>query len=276
MMTNNIIKDDKFSGSLKVLELDEVNDENPNSIFNTKIFGSRNLILDTNDLSLINDKLFYDDSDVDIFNTDLFELKGFTTKSKPLFSVEEIHKKRGRKNQKICNKKIHLDSSKDNITSKIQVHFLNFVINAINDHIYFFTKNEALNFKKFDHSEKSKVSKSHIDKVKSWNIYDLLENMNISNKYKRCEKNNNKIIRDELNVFPWFQQLSKVNIETLFNIYYNNKLPLEKINLIGKEIILSNKTKGFYDLLMKNKKLEEFIVETVEDVYIKKKDKEKK
>ena len=251
------------------LELDEADDEKSNSIFNSKILGSSNLDFDTNDLFSLNAELFNYNFDSDIFNINPFELKSDTLKSKALFLVEGTNKKRGRKSQKISNTKIHLNSSKDNITSKIQIHFLNFVIYVINDYIYYFTKNKQLNLKKFMHSEKCKISKVYINKLKSWKINDLLEKMNISNKYKRYEKDHNIVIRDKLIKFPWFQQLSKVTIKTLFNIFYNNKQPLEKINLIGEEIIPSVKIRTLYDLLKENKKLEELIVETAENIYIK-------
>lgn len=271
MNLNTIIKDNIFPS---YLELEEADDDNSSSIFNSQIFGGRNLYLDTNDLFSLDSKLINDNNDLDIFNINPFSLKFDTEKSMPLFLIEETQKKRGRKSHKTSNKKPHLNTSKDNVTSKIQIHFLNFVIKVVNDYIYYFTKSKRLKLVKIGHPEKSKVSKLYIKKLKSWNIDDLLENLNISSKYKRYKKDNNQKIRDKLNKYPWFQQLSKLTIKTLFNIYYNNKLPLEKINLIGKEIIPSDKTMDFYNLLQKNKDLEKLMIETAEDVYIKQKDKE--
>lgn len=272
MNLNTIIKDNIFPS---YLELEEADDDNSSSIFNSKIFGSRNLYLDSNDLFSPNSKLIDDNNDLDIFKINPFELKFDILKSMPLFLVEETQKKRGRKSHKISNKKPHLNTSKDNVISKIQIHFLNFVIKVINDYIYYFTKNKRLKLIKFVHSEINNVSKLYINNLKNWNLNDLIENLNISTKYKRYKKNNNRIIRDKLKKLSWFQQLSKVTIPTLFNIYYNNKQPLEKINLIGTEIIPSDKRIDFYNLLQKNKNLEKIMIETAENDYIKKKEKEK-
>ena len=49
--------------------------------------------------------------------------------------------------------------------------------------------------------------------------------------------------------------------------YYNEGRPLGKIHFKGKDIILSSKTKTFYDLIEKNKKLKMELIETVKRVY---------
>ena len=56
----------------------------------------------------------------------------------------------------------------------------------------------------------------------------------------------------------------------LFNYYYYNKEePLKKIIFENKEIILSPKTKSFYELLKKNKnnELREEIIKAVKSIY---------
>ena len=57
--------------------------------------------------------------------------------------------KRGKKSERI-NKKVHGAFDRDNILSKIQIHFLNFVIYFLNDCIHKFFKNKRINFKKFN------------------------------------------------------------------------------------------------------------------------------
>ena len=43
-----------------------------------------------------------------------------------------------------------------------------------------------------------------------------------------------------------------MNYLSLFKLYFNDLEPLKKINLKGKDFILSNKTKSFYYLVKKN------------------------
>ena len=66
---------------------------------------------------------------------------------KPIFETKLGKKKRGKKAKRI-NKKVHGAGDRDNIISKIQTHYLNFVINFLNDSIKEFYKNKRINFKK--------------------------------------------------------------------------------------------------------------------------------
>ena len=68
-----------------------------------------------------------------------------------------VSKKRGRKNK--SNKKIHSGFDDDNIQRKIQVHYISFITNFINDIISTFNKSErVLLFKNIDYKLKKAVS----------------------------------------------------------------------------------------------------------------------
>ena len=120
------------------------------------------------------------------------------TKEKFLFKTKLNNRKRGRKAIKQLGVKKypeHSSFSNDNITSKIQNHFLTFLISFINDCVLSFPFNEKIVFLNFNYKEKSKASSKNLNKLKKTTIKDLLKNMNISDKYKRFNKAINKKFR---------------------------------------------------------------------------------
>ena len=90
------------------------------------------------------------------FNSDIINI--FLQNSKPKFKSELSKKKRGRPTITNKGKIVHSSSSIDNIISKIQIHFLNFLISFINDSIKGFYGYQKFEFLNFSHKEKSKVS----------------------------------------------------------------------------------------------------------------------
>lgn len=186
-----------------------------------------------------------------------------------IFIVEKYNKKRGRKSKGNKKRKEHDSSAPDNIMTKIQIHFLTFIINLINDYIKYFLKGKRIKFYQFDHSEKRKISKQYLSELKNLTIKDLLLKLKISPKFKKCNEDNNINNLKKLNKYPWFENFVEMNYLYLFYLYYNNKLPLEMFIIGDKNIILSKKTKSFYYLLQKNKQTEEDILKAVNDFYIK-------
>ena len=184
---------------------------------------------------------------------------------------EHEKKRRGRKssfNAKYSKKVMHLSSSEDNILSKIQIHFLNFVIFFLNDCIFNYYKNKKIKFIKFAHAIKSKVSSEYLNNMKNSTIYDMLTKLDISSKYKQYPKNINKNIVVILNRISWFKKLFGLKFLDLFYYYYNNTEQLKKVFLFNKEIALSNSTKSYYFLLEKNKKLKQDIIQITKYNYL--------
>ena len=175
-------------------------------------------------------------------------------------------KKRGKPAEK-KNKSEHLAWSRDNIIRKIQIHFLNFVISFLNDCASIIFKKERINFKKFIYEKKRNSTIGHINMLKNFTINELLEYFEISKKYKRYNGNINKIYKEKLEQNAWFKKLLETKYTTLFKCYYNECQPSEEIFFLGEKIKLSGKTKPFNELLLKNKKYKEAIIETAEDVY---------
>ena len=192
-----------------------------------------------------------------------FETTREYTKEKPFFETKLSNMKRGRKATKLPKSKKnpeHNSFSYDNITSKIQIHFLTFLISFINDCVFSFSPNKKIFFLNFHYKEKSKASSKYFNKLKNSSIKDLLKNMNISIKYKRYEKDINKINLEKLSQNDWFQNLIKFKYLDLSSFYYNDQEPLKEISIYNKTINFSKKTKPFYDLLQRYEESKDHII----------------
>ena len=185
-------------------------------------------------------------------------------KGKPIFAlcskseseIDEqniMNKKRGRKTKNLnkCNK-IHKASDDDNLLRKIQVHFLSFIINFTNDMLKTLVNDNNLLFKNLDYQIKKKVNKKFIEDLKSKNISYILQ-LKISPKIKmHYEHENKKIYYKICNMYPFMTSFFEKSYLSLFKEYYYNKNKMFILN--GQIIRLSNKTKTFNDLIIKDYK----------------------
>ena len=111
------------------------------------------------------------------------QLNSYTKKFSGNYFMLSKRKKRGRK-AKGENNKIHSKVDFDNLLTKIQVHFLTFLINVLNDALMTeFNGNVACNFKGLHYKTKRKVNYNFFLQLKSSKIKDILK-MDISEKYK--------------------------------------------------------------------------------------------
>ena len=183
-----------------------------------------------------------------------------TSKKSKLFETK-IGKKRGRKSEGNNKKPKHYSTSCGNVTRKIQVHFLSFMRLLLNDSISTFSFDKKKLFLEFDYKLKSKIFSQNFNKLKNSTIEDLLLNLGISNKYKKYDKDYNKLILEALSKNDeWFRKIFKITYLDLFKVYYNNERPLKEITLFDKKIILSEDTESFFDLIEQNKEMEENII----------------
>ena len=184
---------------------------------------------------------------------------------KNLFSIKSH--KRGRKTHK-NGPIIHRSDSFDNLLRKIQVHFLNFLIDFCNDAL----RTEYDNFdsfKQINYRYKERINCSHLKLLKQYSIRDIL-NIDISEKYKTLRAEQNRILCEKIESSSiWLDALFQMNFLQLFKYYYNDGKPLNKIYFKEREIFLSPKTKPFYCLLEKNKNLKYEIIEVVKICYLK-------
>ena len=135
-------------------------------------------------------------------------------KLRPTFRTEPAKKKRGKKRYKESKKAEHTALAPENIITKIQVHYLNFIVSFLNDYVLNTLgdeKTKEFSFLSFNYKEKSNSSKKHLDKMKKSTILDILKSLGISDKYKNYAKNKNKMNVEALIENPYFRYIFEKN-----------------------------------------------------------------
>ena len=215
-------------------------------------------------------------------------IEDFRNREYPLLPIEKTNKSpkfcfklkhgRGKKPENGClemKRSRHLNTHFDNLQIKIQVNYINFIINLSNDVLFLiFKEKRKYNIKDIDHAFKIDVSRRNFDFLKSSKIKDVL-GKNISNKYKAYKKNFNKELLDEVcQKSPLLNDFFNLNYLDLFRCYYNDQKQIDKISFCDQIITLSKKTqkKTFYELLIKNKNIKKELINAVKNVYFNGKD----
>ena len=159
-----------------------------------------------------------------------------------------LRKKKNEKKLKKAKKK-HGGGDDDNLKRKIQVHFLNFIINYSNDVIRSFIDiGNKLFFSPLDYKLKKDVKNENVESLKKKSLGEIIQ-LKVSPKMKK--NNNNTIIFKEIcKLNPSIQTFFQMNYKDLFIDYYYNKNKCFEFN--GKNIHISIKTKTFNDLLIKH------------------------
>lgn len=185
---------------------------------------------------------------------------------------KKIKRKRGRQTSKINinskHEKVHKNTDFDNLLRKIQVHFLNFLINFSNDAL----KNEfstfPYSFKLINTKTKETIYSKMISELKEKSINFFLK-LDISFKFKTFKASHNKDLLENKKIknSQWLNELFNMDYTELFKHYYNNKNPLKNFEFNNKIIYLSEKTKSFYYLLKNNEKIKQHLIKVVNDVF---------
>ena len=171
-----------------------------------------------------------------------------------LFTTRKI-KNRGRKiDIKNSKRKTHTSNFIDNTLCKLQIHFLNFLVNFSNDAIRTVFQKEkdigSFKFKKIEHGIKRDI--------KSGTLLALMQNpisfvlkKKISNKNWKLLKNtdyNEQIYNQAIKVSEWLKNLFDMNTLELFEKYYNQCNLIDSIYFEERTINFSKETKPFYCL----------------------------
>lgn len=172
-------------------------------------------------------------------------------------SEQFIKKKRGRQvnisNSKDKNvQKTHNKFATDNLIRKIQVHYMSFILEALNEVLK--ALNYDVTFFKCAYEFKKNVNKDFFESLKKKKLYDIISN-DISTKYKNKDIKANKKLYDNLKKNKILKNLFDEDYITFFeNVYFKSekKFSLKKYGL-EKEIIFSKKVKMYKDLLKDNK-----------------------
>ena len=193
--------------------------------------------------------------------------------------------KPGRKRKNVNNKqftykKTHGKYSFDNIITKIQAHYINFIINLANDIIksVFDGKevNKSLFFKNIEYKAKIYYNYNKFQELKTKCIKDILikpaskKNNLINDNY------NEEIFNNLINTSDILDEYFNMNYLSLFHFYNNNGQKLNSIIINNKEIILSNKTISLWGLINKNQnnncKMRKLMFECINMVFLRKKE----
>ena len=188
-----------------------------------------------------------------------------------LINNNNTSKKRGKPagNENI-NQEVHDRTKFDNLLTKIQVHFLSFVIAFCNAAFNKEYKCSKDSFKNINYKNKANVKSSYISKLKNSTIKDLLK-MDISTKFTTLKKSNNKDLLEKIeSSSPILNELFEMKYLDLFRYYYNQKKPLDKIvyNNIVVDLSGNKECKSFYHLLEKNKNLRTLLIGIAEEQYL--------
>lgn len=212
-----------------------------------------------------------------LFSTRKYKYRGnFPSKDKPNKLTKLTNKKHGRYDY-------------DNILTKIQVNFINFLINLANDAVNTeFDSNSLINlvitdfnkkdgnpnfFKYINYDAKKKIVYDYITNIFQNPIKDIII-LDVSPKFKKLQSQSrldyNKILYEKLiEKSQWFKDFLDLKyIDVFSKYYYNREKPLNKIEFKGKTIAISKKTKSFYYLLQKEKDLSKSIINSVKNTYL--------
>ena len=216
-----------------------------------------------------------------------------STLIKSIFNIEKVikkennnknnkftQKKRGRhmkiqnnSNIETNNQKPHDKFANDNLLRKIQVHYITFIISAINSILQALDYDEK--FLKIDYELKKNINKDYFESLKNKKLSEIVCNK-ISKQYKNYDSDFNINIYNKIKDDEIIKNLFNESYLIFFkNFYYKsgNTINLKKYGL-EKEIILSNDVKKFDDLLqdkldenINNEKYTEYIYACVAQNY---------
>ena len=188
----------------------------------------------------------------------------------------EIKKYGTRKIKKVAYKK-HDKMEKDNIVRKIQVHYCNFLISFINEIIQKIIIDESYktenaeeiihmkdyHFNNIDYKFKSNIKKDFMEKTENMKIMEIIcPPKDFCAKYNIDNKNEDIMNKIEIKNNPIINKILNQKYLYYFNeIYYQNK---RNLNISEEnesiDIVLSNNTKMFNDLIFKNKDDKNYII----------------
>ena len=255
----NLIKNFNIN-DLENFQKNNLNDIKSQELFQTPINiksnNKSNIIINESDEITSNSEFILstvnNSSKKDIFK---FNKNEKNTNTNNFFNVT-LKKKRGRmcayniKTKK--PKRTHMASDYDNILRKVQVHYLSFLVNFMNEILSnFYPDDKELRFQNLSYDIKKNVRHSYVEELKSKKLSEILP-LKASSKFKKHDLNTiNKIIYNKICIInPVLKDFCQMTCLEFFNEYYIKDK--RKIELGGKEINFSEKTKFFNDLVKKN------------------------
>ena len=206
-----------------------------------------------------NDSILYDNNSMNNNNKDSYYFLNLNRNK--VFELRKRQKPGKKRNDVINNESdknhyIHTKIKFDNILTKVQVSYVNFLVDFINIVLENFGRKD-LKFKYIDSKIKKNNKISQRQKIKGGSIGDILNNK-ISSKYTTLDKGSNIILLQNLENEGLFEIIEILEQNFLFffeKVYYKSlrKFNLKEFGLIDLEVVLPKQVKLFENLLMKNK-----------------------
>ena len=206
-----------------------------------------------------NDSILYDNNSMNNNNKDSYYFLNLNRNK--VFELRKRQKPGKKRNDVINNESdknhyIHTKIKFDNILTKVQVSYVNFLVDFINIVLENFGRKD-LKFKYIDSKIKKNNKISQRQKIKGGSIGDILNNK-ISSKYTTLDKDSNIILLQNLENEGLFEIIEILEQNFLFffeKVYYKSlrKFNLKEFGLIDLEVVLPKQVKLFENLLMKNK-----------------------
>jgi hypothetical protein len=206
-----------------------------------------------------NDSILYDNNSMNNNNKDSYYFLNLNRNK--VFELRKRQKPGKKRNDVINNESdknhyIHTKIKFDNILTKVQVSYVNFLVDFINIVLENFGRKD-LKFKYIDSKIKKNNKISQRQKIKGGSIGDILNNK-ISCKYTTLDKYSNIILLQNLENEGLFEIIEILEQNFLFffeKVYYKSlrKFNLKEFGLIDLEVVLPKQVKLFENLLMKNK-----------------------
>lgn len=265
---------------LQILDKNSSDSIENHALFDDNI-STKNLIFPKN----IFDPHYFSNTseDTDSLFSCLIATESEVKKKCPLFKTQMMSN-RGKAPEKTLLGKKHGKTCFDNILTKIQVHFISFLINMVNDAVKEEFEPEFLDtivkknnngternfFKNISYKEKSKIKYNYLMNCFQKPIKEII-GTDITKKFRNLETNYNKDLYEKLSKkSEWFSDfLDKKFIEVFNKYYYNKGDKLEKIEFKGKTLNISKNTKSFCYLLEKQgSSLAQSMKDIIKNVYL--------
>ena len=199
------------------------------------------------------------------------ELSQTKAENKKIIFIVREQKPRGKKGKSGSNKKRHSNKDFDNVISTVQVHFITFIVNLVNDIIKqeLETENDFC-FENIEYKFKKNVTFNYLEKLRTLKIKDILQNK-ISKKSRFKNEDHNEIIYKKIINSPNNNLVKDVldmnYLEFFKNFYYNNGNELNKMSINGKDINYSKTTKPFYILYKIKNYSKDILINCIERAY---------
>ena len=185
------------------------------------------------------------------------EIEEQSNSQKPLFGLRK--RKRPGMTKKYDGEErpyVHTKNKFDNILTKLQVSYINFLVYLVNIILEAYGRKD-LKFYLIDSKIKKNNKIENRQKLKKESIGDILKN-NISKKYSTLSQGANFCTYDKLEKEGLIDILNVLNQKFLFffeNVYLNNlrKFNLNQFGLMNLDVEIPEKIELYENLLMKNK-----------------------